>query len=116
MDASIEVEMRFEKLESEFTLTRFDKNVLNLFGSAPVQRTPLIIRDPVNGEWLVTRTEYQLDASGLQTRCDAEVPITDWIFLIVETAPEAVLLFQENINGACQRKREWYGRHVKRRI
>lgn len=32
------------------------------------------IRDPVNGEWLVTRVEHQLDASGLQTRCDAEVP------------------------------------------
>ncbi|MGB1374073.1 MAG: contractile injection system protein, VgrG/Pvc8 family [Aequoribacter sp.] len=32
------------------------------------------IRDPVNGEWVVTRVEHQLDASGLQTRCDAEVP------------------------------------------
>ena len=32
------------------------------------------IRYPVNGEWIVTRVEHQLDASGLQTRCDVEVP------------------------------------------
>ena len=47
MDASIEVEMGMEKLESEFTLTRFDKNVLKLFGLAPGQLTPLTIRGAV---------------------------------------------------------------------
>ena len=47
MDAPIEVEMGMEKLESEFTLTRFDKNVLKLFGLAPGQLTPLTIRGAV---------------------------------------------------------------------
>jgi phage protein D len=32
------------------------------------------IRDPVDGVWLVTRVEHQLDASGFVTRCDGEVP------------------------------------------
>jgi len=32
------------------------------------------IRDPVNGEWVLTRVEHQLDSSGLQTRCDTELP------------------------------------------
>jgi phage protein D len=32
------------------------------------------IRDPVDGEWVINRVEHQLDSSGLQTRCDAEVP------------------------------------------
>jgi hypothetical protein len=31
------------------------------------------IRDPVDGEWVINRVEHQLDSSGLQTRCDAEV-------------------------------------------
>ena len=47
MDAPIEVEIGMEKLESEFTLTRFDKNVLKLFGLAPGQLTPLTIRGAV---------------------------------------------------------------------
>tara|TARA_R110002072_G_scaffold246432_4_gene405685 strand:- start:1678 stop:2181 length:504 start_codon:yes stop_codon:yes gene_type:complete len=47
MDAPIEVEMGMEKLESEFTLTRFDKNVLKLFGLSPGQLTPLTIRGAV---------------------------------------------------------------------
>jgi len=47
MDAPIEVEMGMKKLESEFTLTRFDKNVLKLFGLAPGQLTPLTIRGAV---------------------------------------------------------------------
>lgn len=47
MDAPIEVEMGMEKLESEFTLTRFDKSVLKLFGLAPGQLTPLTIRGAV---------------------------------------------------------------------
>ena len=47
MDAPIEVEMGMEKLESEFTLTRFDKNVLKLFGLAPGQLIPLTIRGAV---------------------------------------------------------------------
>ena len=47
MDAPIEVEMGMEKLECEFTLTRFDKQVLKLFGLAPGQLTPLTIRGAV---------------------------------------------------------------------
>ncbi|OOY33836.1 hypothetical protein BOV88_13140, partial [Solemya velum gill symbiont] len=51
---------------------------LTLLGNPLVQAEGKLrvsgIRDPVNGEWLVTRAEHQLDASGLQTRCDAEVP------------------------------------------
>jgi hypothetical protein len=40
-------EYQFEKLECEFTLTRFDKQVLKLFGLAPGQLTPLTIRGAV---------------------------------------------------------------------
>lgn len=32
------------------------------------------IRDPVDGEWVINRVEHQLDSSGFQARCDAEVP------------------------------------------
>lgn len=51
---------------------------LTLLGNPLVQAEGKLrvggIRDPVNCEWVVTRVEHQLDASGLQTRCDAEVP------------------------------------------
>jgi P2 family phage contractile tail tube protein len=35
MDAPVEVDMGMEKLECDFTLTRFDKDLLKLFGLAP---------------------------------------------------------------------------------
>ena len=41
MDAPIEVELGMEKLEAEFTLTRFDRNALGLFGLAQGQTVPL---------------------------------------------------------------------------
>lgn len=44
MDAPIEIEMGMEKLECEFTLTRFDRNVLKLFGLAAGQLVPLTVR------------------------------------------------------------------------
>jgi Bacteriophage tail tube protein len=44
MDSPIEVELGMEKLECEFTLTRFDKPVLKLFGVAPGQTIPLTVR------------------------------------------------------------------------
>ena len=47
MDAPIEVELGMEKLECEFTLTRFDRQALSLFGLAPGQITPLTIRGVV---------------------------------------------------------------------
>lgn len=47
MDAPIDIEMGMEKLESEFTLTRFDKEVLKLFGLAPGNQTPMTIRGAV---------------------------------------------------------------------
>lgn len=47
MDAPIEVDMGMEKLECDFTLTRFDKSALALFGLAPGQVKPLTIRGAV---------------------------------------------------------------------
>ena len=51
---------------------------LTLLGKPELQAEGKIritgIRDPVDGEWLINRVEHQLDSSGLQTRCDAEVP------------------------------------------
>ena len=44
MDAPIEVELGMEKLSCDFTLTRFDRAVLKLFGLAPGQLTPLTVR------------------------------------------------------------------------
>lgn len=44
MDAPVEVEMGMEKLECDFTLTRFDKDLLKLFGLAPGNTVPLTAR------------------------------------------------------------------------
>lgn len=44
MDAPIEVEMGMEKLECEFTLTRFDREALSLFGLLSGQSIPLTVR------------------------------------------------------------------------
>ena len=55
MDAPIEVEMGMEKLECDFTLTRYDRNALGLFGLAPGNLIPLTIRGVIvseNGEEL----------------------------------------------------------------
>lgn len=69
MDAPIDIEMGMEKLESEFTLTRFDKNVLKLFGLAPGQLTPLTIRGAVisdNG----TQTPVVVNLQGIVREMD----------------------------------------------
>ena len=50
MDAPVEVEMGMEKLECDFTLTRFDREVLKLFGLAPGKLTPFTARGVVVGE------------------------------------------------------------------
>jgi len=47
MDAPIDVEVGMEKLECDFMLTRFDKDVLRLFGVAPGQAVPLTARGVV---------------------------------------------------------------------
>ena len=44
MDAPIEIDMGMEKLECDFTLTRFDKQVLKLFGVVPGKLIPLTVR------------------------------------------------------------------------
>ena len=69
MDAPIEVEMGMEKLESEFTLTRFDKNVLKLFGLAPGQLTPLTIRGAVISDD-GTQTAVVVNLQGLVREMD----------------------------------------------
>jgi len=50
MDAAIDVEMGMEKLECGFTLTRFDKEALKLFGLAPGKVAPLTMRGAVESE------------------------------------------------------------------
>lgn len=50
MDAPIEVELGMEKLECEFTLTRFDREVLSLFGLAQGQQIPLTIRGAIESD------------------------------------------------------------------
>lgn len=50
MDAAIEVEMGMEKLEMDYTLTSFDKEVLKLFGLAPGNLKPLTIRGSMGSE------------------------------------------------------------------
>ncbi|MDQ7091749.1 MAG: phage major tail tube protein [Methylococcales bacterium] len=50
MDAAVEVEMGMEKLEMDFTLTRFDKAVLKLYGLAPGKLKPLTIRGSLVSE------------------------------------------------------------------
>jgi Bacteriophage probable baseplate hub protein len=51
---------------------------LTLIGNAGIQVEGKIelsgIRDPINGEWLVSRDEHQLSGQGYITRCDAEIP------------------------------------------
>lgn len=47
MDAPLEIEMGMEKLECEFTLTRFDRAALSLFGLLSSESIPLSIRGVV---------------------------------------------------------------------
>lgn len=50
MDAPIEVEMGMEKLEADFTLTNFDKEVLKLFGLAPGNVKAVTVRGSLASE------------------------------------------------------------------
>lgn len=50
MDAPIEVEMGMEKLESSFSLTKFDAEVLKIFGLAPGNIKPLTFRGSLASE------------------------------------------------------------------
>lgn len=50
MDAPIEVELGMEKLECEFTLTRFDLEALALFGLAQGQNLPLTVRGAIESD------------------------------------------------------------------
>jgi hypothetical protein len=50
MDIPVAVEMGMEKLECSFTLTKYDADVLKLFGLAPGNSKPLTFRGSVIGE------------------------------------------------------------------
>lgn len=50
MDAPVEVELGMDKLEASFSLTKYDTNVLKLFGLAPGNSKPLTFRGSVIGE------------------------------------------------------------------
>ncbi|WP_027390862.1 phage major tail tube protein [Chrysiogenes arsenatis] len=50
MDAPVDIEFGMEKLECEFTLSKYDKDVLKQFGLAPGTTTPLTMRGSVESE------------------------------------------------------------------
>jgi uncharacterized protein len=50
MDAPVEIEMGMEKLEMDATLTRFDKEILKMYGLAPGNMKPLTIRGSLSSE------------------------------------------------------------------
>lgn len=50
MDAPVELDMGMEKLETDFTLSAFDKEVLKQFGLAPGNQIPLTIRGALESE------------------------------------------------------------------
>ena len=50
MDAPVEVELGLEKLEASFSLTKYDADVLRLFGLAPGNNKPLTLGGSVIGE------------------------------------------------------------------
>ncbi|AJF07763.1 phage major tail tube protein [Geoalkalibacter subterraneus] len=50
MDAPVDVEMGMEKMECEFTLTKYDREVIKLFGLAPGNTTPLTLRGSAESE------------------------------------------------------------------
>lgn len=70
MDAPVEVEMGMEKLEMDFTLTRFDKTILKLFGLAPGNIKPLTIRGVLVSED-GTKTAAVIQARGMLKEVDA---------------------------------------------
>ncbi len=66
IDAPIEVDMGMEKLECEFTLTKFDKEVLRFFGLAPGNSKLLTMRGSVvsdSGEETPVVVNLQGDAT-----------------------------------------------------
>ncbi len=50
MDAPVDVEMGMEKLECEFTLTKFDKEILKLFGLAAGNVTNMTMRGHIESD------------------------------------------------------------------
>lgn len=50
MDAPVEIEMGMDKLEASFSLTKYDPNVLALWGLAPGNTKPLTFRGSVISE------------------------------------------------------------------
>ncbi|MGZ4953587.1 MAG: phage major tail tube protein [Methylobacter sp.] len=50
MDAPVEVEMGMEKLEASFSLTKYDAEVLKIFGLAPGNTKPMTFRGSLSGE------------------------------------------------------------------
>jgi P2 family phage contractile tail tube protein len=70
MDAPVEVEMGMEKLEMDFTLTRFDKEVLKLFGLAPGNTKALTVRGVLVSED-GTKTPAIINCQGMLKEADA---------------------------------------------
>ncbi|QSB03237.1 phage major tail tube protein [Methylomonas sp. EFPC1] len=50
MDAPVDVEMGMEKLEASFSLTKYDAEVLKLYGLAPGQTKPFTFRGSISSE------------------------------------------------------------------
>ena len=50
MDAPVEVEMGMDKLEASFSLTKYDAEVLKIFGLAPGNIKPLTFRGSLSSE------------------------------------------------------------------
>lgn len=69
MDAPIDVELGMEKLECEFTLTRFDKFTLQLFGLAAGRSVPLTVRGVVVSD-SGTYTPVVVNLQGLMRELD----------------------------------------------
>lgn len=50
MDLPVELGMGMEKLEADFSLIAYDRNVLALFGVAPGQSVPFVVREALESE------------------------------------------------------------------
>lgn len=69
MDSPIKIELGLEVLECSFTLTKYDPNVLKLFGLAPGNSKPLTFRGSVIGEDGV-ETAVVIQVQGVITEID----------------------------------------------
>ncbi|MGB0957474.1 MAG: phage major tail tube protein [Litorivicinus sp.] len=73
MDAPIDVDLGMEKLECDFTLTRFDRQVLKLFGLTHGRAVPVTIRGAMVSDFGMP-TPVMINLQGLVR----EVDFGDW--------------------------------------